>query len=77
MEKIEKARTLLEEKVNSVHFEDDMYTLVFDKVSELINEVGDELGSIDDTDDDVCWYDDVRDDMMMLLFDRIREWINK
>ena len=71
----ETARQLLEEKVKSCGFEDEVYSLVFGKVSECINEVEDELGEIDD-DDDTMWYDEVREDMMQLLYDRIGEWLN-
>ena len=71
----ETARQLLEEKVKSCDFEDEMYSLVFEKVGECINEVEDELGEIDD-DDDTMWYDEVREDMMQLLYDRIGEWLN-
>ena len=71
----EEARQLLEEKVKSCGFEDEMYSLVFGKVGECINEVEDELGEIAD-DDDTMWYDEVRKDMMQLLYDRIGEWLN-
>ena len=71
-----KARKLLEEKVKSCDFEDEIYTLVFEKVSECIDKVEDEIGYIDD-DDDTMWYDEVREDMMEVLYDRIGEWLNK
>lgn len=77
MEDISKARNLLEEKVKSVSFEDDVYTLVFEKVMGLILEVEKELGTIDDEEDDVRWYDDVRHDMMDILYERIGNWLKK
>ena len=78
MEKIDEARKLLESKVRNAGFEDDVYTLVFDKVSAFIGEVEKELGTIDDDDSDgTCWYDDVREDMMSVLYKRIGEWLTK
>ena len=76
MGKILEARNLLRRKAEEVNFEDDVYSMVHDKVSELIEEVENELGCPYD-DDYECCYDEIRDEIMYTLYDRIGKWLHK
>jgi len=76
MAKILEARNRLRRKAEEVDFEDDVYSMVHDKVSELIEEVENELGCPYE-DDYECWYDEVRDEIMYILYDRIGKWLHK
>ena len=76
MEKILEARNLLRRKAEEVNFEDDVYSMVHDKVSELIEEVENGLGCPYE-DDYECWYDEIRDEIMYTLYDRIGKWLHK
>ena len=77
MAKKDKAVKLLAKKVEDVNFEDEVYTLVFEMVTNIINDVEKELGDIDEENADECWYDDVREEMMDILYDRIGSWLTK
>lgn len=78
MEKILKAERTLLEKARNFNFEDELYTIVLDKVSQLIALTEQEVGISNSTDDDgVAWYDEVRDDAIKILYERIADWIER
>jgi len=76
MEKWEKARNLLEQKVKAASIEDDVNMLAFEKVKTLIGEVEKELGPIDEESDGECWFDDSLEDSLYEIYDKIRAFMN-
>ena len=77
-EKILNAERKLLEKARNFNFEDELYTIVLDKVSQLIALTEKEEGISNSTDDDgVAWYDDVRYDAIDILYERIADWIER
>ena len=78
MEKILNAEQKLLEKARNFNFEDELYTIVLDKVSQLITLTEKEVGINNSTDDDgVAWYDDVRYDAIDILYERIADWVER
>ena len=78
MKKILNAEQKLLEKARNFNFEDELYTIVLDKVSQLIALTEKEEGISNSTNDDgVAWYDDVRYDAIDILYERIADWIER
>lgn len=75
MEKYEQAIKLIEEKVKKVHLEDEVYTIVHDKAMDIVQEVEEELGYIDDDNDGAMWYDDILDDAMVRMYEKLGKWL--
>ena len=77
-EKILNAERKLLEKARNFNFEDELYTIVLDKVSQLIILTEKEEGISNSTDDaGVAWYDDVRYDAIDILYERIADWVER
>lgn len=79
MEKWEKAQELLNDRINEHDFKDEVYTLVDDIISDNIIKIEKELDMSDNDilDDDVAWYDELKEDMRQVLYDRISKWLSK
>ena len=79
MEKWEKAQELLQEKINKCDFKDEVYTMVDDIISNNIVDIEKELemNESDILDDDVAWYDEIKEDMRQTLYERISKWLSK
>ena len=77
MTKWEKAQVLLYEKIRKCDFKDDVYTMVDNIIGEKISKVETELGMSDSDvfDDDVAWYDEIKEEMRFVLYDRISKWL--
>lgn len=79
MTKWKKAQELLQKRINEYDFRDDVYTLVDNIVSDKISEIETELdmSESDMFDDDVAWYDEIREDMKQVMYERISKWLSK
>lgn len=79
MTKWEKAQELLQKRINEYDFRDDVYTLVDNIISDKISEIETELdmSESDMFDDDVAWYDEIREDTKQVMYERISKWLSK
>ena len=77
MEKWEKALELLPKRIKEYDFKDDVYTMVDNIIGEKISEIETELemSESDIFDDDVAWYDEIKEDMRFVLYNRISKWL--
>lgn len=77
MEKWEKALELLPKRINECEFRDEVYTMVDNIIGEKISEIETELemSESDKFDDDVAWYDEIKEEMRFVLYDRISKWL--
>ena len=66
---IEKVLDIIEQKVKRSDIMDYVHAIIDDKVNEIMQEVENEIGSIDDT----GLYEDIRLDAVCMLHDKISE----
>lgn len=79
MEKWEKAQELLQKEINECDFSDEVYTMVDNIISDKIQNIENKLDMSDNDifDDDVAWYDELKEDMRQVLYERISKWLSK